>query len=358
MAFNKTLNLLFLIQLIFALGSQHESPVKGHNRWMSSLSTTGEYEKTDTDNSYSIVQKEDSDAIVIEELNASTSTTSLHTYAISTSTKTQTIAGHWPSNLLNYTFNNYYNQTFRNTKYSSVNNLTIVNESFVAQPYTSTGLLKSSGAEYGSCFLLSNGYALTAAHCVYINGHYISNITATFSYNAGSKYSKTVKVTNVYIPKLWKALNPTSGTDDTPTEAQKNVDWAILKFDDLTLPNTFGATTIASNTTMDDNTYYITLGYPRANNYKLTYSLGKGVISKTDYRYDLYTNLSEGMSGGPLIGLYDEYDDHIQDYVYYNYIIGINSTGEPDTYEKDFYDWSGFTRITNTMIDIIGGISK
>ncbi len=357
MLFNKALNLVFFISLTCVFSGQNDQPVTKHVRWMSSSCETSESEKTDVDNSYSIDQKDDSNTMVVEERNNSTGSITLHTFAKNTSANSMTIAGCWPSSLLNYTFKDYCNQSFRNTILASVTNSTIVNDSYVAQPYTSTGLLKKSGSEYASCFLLSNGYALTAAHCVYINGGYTSNITATFSFNAGTKYSKTVKVTNTYIPKLWRALNPNS-ISETPTEAQKNVDWAILKFDDLTLPKTFGATTIASNTTMDSNTYYISLGYPQINNYKLTYSLGKGVISKTEYRYDLYNSISAGMSGGPLIGLYDEYDDHIQDYHYYNYIIGINSTGEPDTYEKDFYSWSGYTRITNTMIDIIGGISK
>ncbi len=358
MLFNKALSLFFLLSLINAFDYQGSFSSPNQTRWMSATYETDEDDKVDSSDSISIDQKEVSDSIVVEENNSSSGSITHHTFAKNSSTKMQTIAGYWPSSILNYTYNNYYNQSFRNTKLASVNNLTIVNESFVTQPYTSTCLLKHSGSEYGSCFLLSNGYALTAAHCVYIDGKYTSNITATFTFNSGTKYSKTVKVTNTYIPLQWKALNPRSSSSIIPTEAEKNVDWAILKFDDLTLPKTFGATTIASNTTVDNSTYYITLGYPSANNYKLTYSLGKGVISKTDYRYDLYANLSAGMSGGPLIALYDEYDNHIQDYVYYNYIIGINSTGEPDTYEKDFYAWSGYTRITNTMIDIIGGISK
>lgn len=358
MHINNILNLLFMLPLIGAFNVGRRFSVKTGASWMCVTSTQEENVAYDTVDATLLNRYTNSNEIVIEKRYADTGAMTWLRYEKNTSTELKTFDGYWPSSILNCTFKDYYHEDFRHTKSSNVDNLTIVDYSFVSQPYTSTGLLKKSGSNHGTCFLLSNGYALTAAHCVYFNGEYTPSLTATFSFNAGTKYTKTVKVVETYIPEMWKTLNPLNSGSNVPTEAQKNVDWAILKFDDLTLPKTFGATTIASNATMDDNTYYMALGYPQVKNCKLSYSLGKDFISKTEYRYDLYTSVREGMSGGPLIGFYDEYDDHIQDYLYYNYIIGIVSTGEPDTAEKYYYNWGGFTRITNTMIDIIGGLSK
>lgn len=97
----------------------------------------------------------------------------------------------------------------------------------------------------------------------------------------------------------------------------------------------------------------MSLGYPKDKGFQLCYSLGKGFIEQSDNRYEIYSYVESGMSGGPLIGFFSDYDDHIQDYTYYHYIIGINSTKEPDTREKNYHQWSGITRISNTMIDFI-----
>lgn len=358
MFFKKISTIISIMSLIGSLNYQQLSNSKTGG-WACSIETNKDG-SSEVETSSITIGKYDDSTIKVNEHNYSTNQNTLHVYYNDTSTEQKTFNGTWPRGIQNCTYRDYLEKDFRYTKdKSNVNLTTVTDGGFLSQPYTSTGLLKTNGSEFGSCFLLSNGYALTAAHCVYLNGGYHPNLTATFRFNSDSYYTKTVRITNAYLPKGWINLNPSNSNDEDaiPTEAQKNVDWAILKFDDSTLPQTFGATTIASNITITQHTHYISLGYPRVNDYKLTYSLGTDYISQTKYRYNLYTSVRGGMSGGPLIGLYDEFDERIQDFTYYNYIIGINSTQEPDTNENMYYDWSGFTRITNTMIDIIGGLS-
>lgn len=137
---------------------------------------------------------------------------------------------------------------------------------------------------------------------------------------------------------------------------KKNNDWAIIKFEDANLKDTFGGLPIASYGEIDTYTNYIALGYPDDKGNKQTYSKGQGLISSTDYRYDLYSFVSGGMSGGPIIAFYEEFDDHINDYVPYSYVIGIISTQEPDI-PNSGQCWTGSTKIKNYIINFMEDLS-
>lgn len=325
--------------------------------WASSSSSGPLEREVPTNNNSITIEKHDDDGTLkMIKWNASIKEQSSVSAIISNSKEQETISGVYNATTNNLTYADYSSKYFRDIKAKSKNNQATVKNSYQDLPYTSTGLLKSDGSEYGSCFLLGNGYVLTAAHCVYLDKGYFSNITASFGYKGPNQFTKTVSLVNAYLPLPWIASNPVSDPTKAPTDAQKKYDWAVLEFSDKTLPQTFGATTIASNETLNELSSYMSLGYPMDNDYKLTYSLGRNFISQSDERYELYSYTTQGMSGGPLISFHSEYDERIQETLYYNYVIGINSTCEPDTTENAYYLYSGITKITNTMIDFIRGL--
>lgn len=279
-------------------------------------------------------------------------------YHYNNSDSQMVVPGSWSKSFLNGILS--YSEEPRRTKSSSVDNRVIADNYLNWQPFTSTGFLTFKDYDTnivgnGTVFLLGNGYALTAAHCVYFDGKYRRDLKGTFSYeNAVETKKTTSNVEEIYVPESWIDSNPNG--DTLPTVTQKNNDWAIIKFEDANLKDTFGGLPIASYGEIDTYTNYIALGYPDDKGNKQTYSKGQGLISSTDYRYDLYSFVSGGMSGGPIIAFYEEFDDHINDYVPYSYVIGIISTQEPDI-PNSGQCWTGSTKIKNYIINFMEDLS-
>ncbi len=234
------------------------------------------------------------------------------------------------------------------SSYSSPNNILSVSSVFDAsQPITTVGKLTANlGTRHiqGSCFILSNGYIMTAAHCVYIDRQYMTNLTVSFSRIKAASFT----ITESYLPKDWIYSDPMSSTSFTPTDEQKNNDWAILKIAEPNKLDIYGATSLITNADFS-RSVYIAFGYPAGQDLK--YSKGYGILSQTSYRYNLYTYVLSGMSGGPVIAYFTEWDERTQEELRYISVIGIISTKEPDN--DDRYLWTGVTRITNTIVNFI-----
>ncbi len=289
----------------------------------------------------------------IRKFNTKTSNETLINFNYNSSTAQKTIAGNWAVTLLNN--RSFYSGRTRKTTSKKDDNTVIVNNDKGKQPFTSTGLLTASSGS-GTVFLLGNGYGLTAAHCVFFRDRYRSNLQATFTYEGALKtIKKTTNITEVYIPNDWVISNP--GYTAETTADQRNNDWALVKFDDVDLQKTFGATTIASNVEINNLTEYVAVGYPTRKQKQLCYSVGQNYAIITPKIYELLCYTSEGMSGGPILAFYSEYDERLDDILYYSYTIGIVSTGQPDEINSTEL-WTGAYRITNEMIDFINEVSK
>ena len=237
--------------------------------------------------------------------------------------------------------------TERNS-YSSQSNIMSISSALDAlHPITTIEKLTANlGTRHiqGSCFILSNGYIMTAAHCVYIDRQYMTNLTVSFSRIKAESFT----ITESYLPKDWIYSDPMSSTSFTPTDEQKNNDWAILKIAEPNKLDIYGATSLITNADFS-RSVYIAFGYPAGQDLK--YSKGYGILSETPHRYNLYTYILSGMSGGPVISYFTEWDERTQEELKYISVIGIISTKEPDN--DDRYLWTGVTRITNTMVDFI-----
>ena len=283
-------------------------------------------------------------SIIIQKHNHEANSIKYISTAINTSTESFGIAGKRVNDEITY-INDFKGKVRYSA--SSENNLSpIPNIYETKQPITTIGKLTGtldSKTFQGSCFILPNGYIMTAAHCVYIDGNYIRNLYVNFEYIKGGKF----KIVESYLPKAWVDSNPTFNTS-YPTTEQKNNDWAILKIANTTQLSVYGSTTIFTNSDFSGDEY-IAIGYPQGGNLK--YSKGYGTISQTEYRYDLNTYVTGGMSGGPLIAYFTEWDERIQETLRYIGVIGIISTSEPDYPSNN--SWTGVTRITNTMLTFI-----
>ncbi len=250
------------------------------------------------------------------------------------------------------TSSNQLKGTERHSYSSSNNIMSVISSLDEQQPITTIGKLTANlGTRHiqGSCFTLSNGYLMTAAHCVFIDRQYMTNLTVAFSRIKAATY----KITESYLPKAWIYSDPMSSSSFTPTEEQKNNDWAILKIADVSQLETYGATSLITNADFS-RSVYIAFGYPAGQDLK--YSKGYGILSKSSYRYNLYTYVLSGMSGGPVIAYFTEWDERTGEELKYISVIGIISTKEPDN--DDRYLWTGVTRITNTMVDFINRFGK
>lgn len=241
--------------------------------------------------------------------------------------------------------------TERSSSTSSSNIKSVPSNYDGLQPLTTIGKLTANlGTSHiqGSCFILSNGYIMTAAHCVYIDRQYMTELAVTFR----TTEKETYRITESYIPEAWINSDPMSSTSFTPTPDQKNNDWAILKIDNPSQLDIYGATSLITNTDFSRDVY-IAFGYPAGMD--LQYSKGYGIISATQYRYNLNTFILKGMSGGPVISYFTEWDERNQEDLKYISVVGIISTKEPDDDSNEVF--TGITRITNTMIDFLTRLS-
>lgn len=235
---------------------------------------------------------------------------------------------------------------------SSADNRKNVNYLSNYLPLSSVGFFNAratySTVSVSTCFLIGNGLALTAAHCLYSDSTgYYYDITAQFDKNVKTgNFGTTAKVTDFYIPKAY--------TEDT----QSDEDWAILKFEtDLT--KTLGCLTIASNQSLS-NTEYTSVGFPydkgEGNYYEST---GYSYITTTDKYYDMYSYATSGMSGGSVIAYYSQHDERDPNVdLTYEYVVGINSKAFSYTSSNVYHQYTRATRIQNSIIEIcksIGG---
>ncbi len=228
-------------------------------------------------------------------------------------------------------------------------------------PFSCVGKLRGISKNYngeeqpydGSCTLLSNGYILTAAHCVYMNDAYSKNITVTFGLNT-SNPMRTFNVINSYLPKAWVDSNPENKPGIIPTYEQTKWDWAILEISDKTLPDVYGAPSLFTNKNLSTTTY-CSLGYPTGET-ALTSSKGYGLKSSSSYTYDLYSYVGGGMSGGNVIAFFSDWDERIEQEIRYIGLVGVISRSEPDTDLKTH--WAGITRLTNTMLEFIARLGS
>ncbi len=239
----------------------------------------------------------------------------------------------------------------RNSSTASSNIMSVPSTYKEYQPFTTIGKITANLETrhiQGSCFILSNGCIMTAAHCVYIDRQYMTNLSVTFN----NTETTTYRITESYIPEGWIDSDPMSSTSFTPTPEQKNNDWAILKIEYSSQLNKYGATSLITNTDFS-RSVYVAFGYPAGQN--LQYSKGYRIISSTQYRYNLNTYVLKGMSGGPIISYFTEWDERTQEELKYISVVGIISIKEPDDNNNEVY--TGITRITNTMINFIDRLS-
>lgn len=235
---------------------------------------------------------------------------------------------------------------------SSSNNCRNINYLSNYLPLTSIGYLNArvngTTISKSTCFLIGNGLALTAAHCLYSkNNGYYYDITAQFNKDVKSGEFKTVvNVTDFYIPNSY-IIN-----------SQSDEDWAILKFDsDLT--KTLGCLTIASGQNLN-NVYYTSVGFPYDKGEGDFYeSTGYYVKHDCDKYFDINSFATSGMSGGPVIGYYfeiDERDPNVD--LTYALVVGINSKSLTYTSSNIYHQYTRATKIQNSIIYICNAIGE
>lgn len=216
--------------------------------------------------------------------------------------------------------------------------------------FSYVGGLYSNGTLIGTAFLLSNGFVLTAAHCVYLSGSYHSDLRVRFGYLGINNWE--------YESYVWQSFVPTSWINNCKDrEEHENLlpyDWAVLQLDDIDLHETYGACTIASNRDMT-NSYYASVGFPENKGGKPVLSPGYGVKKQTDTRYETYSFSYFGNSGGPVLQLNHEWNPTIQADTYFDYIVGITSSGyfNGDSISMMTYNYSGVMKITNPLIQFV-----
>lgn len=232
-------------------------------------------------------------------------------------------------------------QKYENKKSSHSENRIIVDGSDLDMlPASSIGRLFIGSNYSGSCFLLSNGYVLTAAHCVFMDDAYFSNLRIGFG-KTSSGFKTYTNVVESYIPLNWRLSSPSVDTNNTPE--QEEWDWALLKVDNQSLASTYGALSLASNISWNASTY-TAVGYPKVKNYNLCQSLGLDIAAETEYTVDVYSYVSGGMSGGPLIEFCYEWDDRIQAEYKWSRIVGIISNSD---------EYTGIRKIDNGIISLL-----
>jgi len=207
----------------------------------------------------------------------------------------------------------------------------------------------------GTAFLIGDGLAITAAHCVYQDNQFIKKEKLAFeSLNYNKIFMDSANVTDVYIPKefyddgnSYYSVDSSGNRNYMLHQTAQNYDWAILKLNKSNLHNTYGGFSIRTKYTLA-NEYSMAIGYPANENTALYSSCGKNNASYTDYRYLLYQYNYPGMSGGPIICYY-YYQLTMEDE---SFVVGIVSTKE----EKNLCSYTGGTRITNEMVTLISQI--
>lgn len=239
----------------------------------------------------------------------------------------------------------------RKNEYEKDNRINI-NELSEDLPLSSIGYLEgrknSRETRDSTCFLIGNGLALTAAHCVYdieLNKFYY-NINAMFDRGQKRIFSTTIYPTDVYIPNQFIISK------------NEEYDWAILKFDE-DLTNKLGCLTIASHQSLY-NEYYSSIGFPfDKDEYSYYESTGFSVKKSEESYYETYSYCASGMSGGPVIGYYtevDERDPNVE--LSYEYVVGINSRiVEPDDGSKS-YLLTDAIKINDCIIDLCTTIGE
>ena len=217
-------------------------------------------------------------------------------------------------------------------------------------PFSSIGGLYSGDEQIGTAFLLSNGFVLTAAHCVYLGGQYWNNLNVRFGYLGANNWEFTSNVWQSYLPTYW--TQNCKDSDEHPTLLAH--DWAVLQLEDSDLQDDYGACTIASNRDLSSS-YYLSVGFPNNKGGKPVVSPGYGIKSQNLSRYETFSFSYFGNSGGPVFQMNHEWNTSIQADTYFDYIVGISSSAYFDSNKVSnmTYNYSGVMRITNPMIQFM-----
>lgn len=231
-------------------------------------------------------------------------------------TGSQYINGYTPTGTMDYLPFSY---SQCKTQVTSSNNLIQVNDSILSHFEPSTVALfqgintfATNPYSQGSAFLLGNGLALTAAHCVFEMNAFMGDPKLFFINNGPNNFAYSYNVSSIYIPKEFYldgnsnySIIDGSRSFSLSSQAQ-NYDWAILKLQTTTLQHSFGAWKIGSKYTLGD-VYDLTAGYPAYDSNKKLYAAsGQYCESWNEYRYILFQYNAQGMSGGPIIGYYHD----------------------------------------------------
>ncbi len=171
-----------------------------------------------------------------------------------------------------------------------------------------------------SSFLIWNGMVITSAHSVLSNKIFNTNMEVGFvpnDINNRLSVSQIYQVKNAYIPLEFYNSGCYSGSMN---EVEKDNDWALLELDVDNVQNIFGSLTMGTNYTLEDVCYH-SIGFSYDSNYKMQSSFVEYCRSFDSKKYTLYSYLTSGMSGGPVIAHYFD-SETLEDY---DVCVGINS---------------------------------
>lgn len=211
---------------------------------------------------------------------------------------------------------------------------------------SAVSIFESKNYNYENCvsssFLIWNGMVVTSAHSVLSHKIFNTNMEVGFVPNDISNrlsVTQICQVKNVYVP--YDFYN--SGCYfNSMSEIEKNNDWALLELDVNNIQNTYGSLTIGSNYTLGD-VYYNSIGFPFDDQFKMQSSFAKYSRSYDSNKYTLYSYITNGMSGGPVIGHYFD-NETLEDY---DVCVGINSY---NVFYNNTMIYSGANMISNNLI--------
>lgn len=227
-------------------------------------------------------------------------------------------------------------------------NLEIVDyKKYDGYPISPVGLCRSYGGNsYGTAFMIGNGFALTAAHCVADKYNFYRGKTEIgFKLNSISdsgilEFEYDSSVSDIYVPARYFSLD----SKGDPV-ANLNFDWAILKLSNPDITKEVGALSIGSGLSLlERQSTFVGFTTKTENGLTNLYSsTGMREFEESEYRYRLFQYIYQGMSGGPLITYY--FDQNTLEE--FSLVVGICSSIKPD--EGGFI--SEATKISNLLID-------